>query len=518
MKKIKLHIKVLSVFSCLAIMLSAGAVLVPQHKVNALSCGSPPSVGSGSGSNLSLEALSDVVDSATKKIGLELTPQQSWSPGTSLNGTMGGFSTSACTPVNATISFSIRDSVMHVYYYDYDRTTGFVQGTDYKDVATGAAVTSGSNTQAILQLTPSPINQAEAQLISVDMSDNGWAEILLKQGSSAETSLVKFKLPANTAAFYSGYGQMSLTYSPPNSNTLSCTSIVGSGEIKVRAFADSNTIGLVASPKTAATCGDFDVSSYDSATKTASLKYTTSGKTPNHVFMHRYSGLKLDGEPKDNYNYGVGDFSSLETVEYPIAGGMTYYPKASFYGSKSANQEVYFMVRAYSDDQVVPKNTPYPIVAAKYNFAASDIDLGDDFKLDTSAELYASMAHGLASHTADGKFSLFAPQKEGDAFVGVCPGADKIDAVNTTCADLYFIGEGQSKNGASASIVTVGATKFWRVDGLTGTGIFSSTVGEIPGVPDTGASSTARLVVVALGSAAVLVLGAQARRRLLQRR
>lgn len=234
--------------------------------------------------------------------------------------------------------------------------------------------------------------------------------------------------------------------------------------------------------------------------------------------MHRYSNLELDGEPSNNNDYTVGEYTTLETNDYTSQGETYYSAQGTFYGSKSTNQEIFFMTRAYEDGQAVPKNTPYPIVGAKYNFATADIDFGDELKIDTSAALYASMAHNMASYTADGTFSLFAPQREGDQYVGVCPGADNIDSVNTTCANLYFLADGETENGATASVVTVGATKFWRVDGLTGTGAFSSTVGEIPGTPNSGGSNNSQLMAFGIGGIGALFVLDQARRRVLKRR
>lgn len=121
--------------------------------------------------------------------------------------------------------------------------------------------------------------------------------------------------------------------------------------------------------------------------------------------------------------------------------------------------------------------------------------------------------------------TLYVPFKDGDTAVGICPGAASLDAVSATCANFYFLKEGETKNGATASIETAAdGAKYWKVSGLTGTGGFSTTLAAAEaaaaaaGVPDTGFSLGLAnpLAIVGIGVTAAAIL-AIAGRKLLRR-
>lgn len=233
MKKIKKLLKTFSFLGLAVAIIGTSVFVMSQNRVEAAVCGNAPSSSTytGLGSNLALRAQSDAVESTTEKISLEFTPQQTWGTGSTLSGGMGSFATSSCTYVNSGISFYISNTALSIYFTDSTRTSAFVEGTDYKDLGSGVSVTSSSNSQATAEFNLATINATEAQQLSVDISASGWAEVLIKQGSDAEVSLVTFKLPADAASFYSSYGQISVAYSPPNANSVSCTGITGTGEV-----------------------------------------------------------------------------------------------------------------------------------------------------------------------------------------------------------------------------------------------------------------------------------------------
>ena len=139
-------------------------------------------------------------------------------------------------------------------------------------------------------------------------------------------------------------------------------------------------------------------------------------------------------------------------------------------------------------------STSAPVAQGVFDLSQGNVD-GSDFTFGSDAAVHKAFAHNVARKTVDGTFTLYVPFKEGDAAVGICPGADSLAAVSATCANFYFLKEGETKNGATASIETAAdGAKYWKVSGLTGTGGFSTTLAAAEaaaaaaGVPDTGFS------------------------------
>lgn len=104
----------------------------------------------------------------------------------------------------------------------------------------------------------------------------------------------------------------------------------------------------------------------------------------------------------------------------------------------------------------------------------------------SSDTAYKSFVHGLTSAPGvkNGMFSLLVPYKAGDKYVGICSGASSLDVVNKRCPGIYYLAENQVKthqdaaqikSAVTAKLVTFAGKKYWQVDGLTGTGGFSST-------------------------------------------
>jgi hypothetical protein len=69
-------------------------------------------------------------------------------------------------------------------------------------------------------------------------------------------------------------------------------------------------------------------------------------------------------------------------------------------------------------------------------------------------------------------FTLYVPKGEGDK-VWICPGASSLSSVSLSCSGGYFLTEGQTANGATATVEGI----YWKVSGLTGTGGMSVITG-----------------------------------------
>ena len=120
------------------------------------------------------------------------------------------------------------------------------------------------------------------------------------------------------------------------------------------------------------------------------------------------------------------------------------------------------------------------------NTATSDkiADLAIDF---TSNVSLANVSIGVASSAAffhsaipistltngaSTSYTLYVPKGEGNK-VWICPGAATLNEVSLHCASGYYLSEGQTANGATASVE--GA--YWKITGLTGTGGMSVITG-----------------------------------------
>ena len=489
--------------TCVALIGSAS-----PKGVHAAACGISGSgfYGHGVDSNGALlfpSAAAASVDSTVTKVGTEFTPTATLAS-TSDVGYSVSFATSGCANAQADLSIDlVHGNSLAVRFNSYTHSSSFVSTTDYKNLATGVTATSLTNHAMSLAYSTGALSANVAQLVSVDLAtDAGWADIYLKQGTGTDTLLASLKLPTGAVAFY-GAGSYSVFpfYYESSFIGSSCTTVTGSGEVKVRVLAAGTAIALTAAPDTSFPCGSFDITSYNSSTKTASLKYATSGITPSHRFT---TGLE------NNVLKTVsGDFFRMATTLNVSSPDATLVPADAFASSTSASQQVYLFVENFQDGNSTPANIPYPVAAGTFDFSANDIAIdSSSVKLDVSATGYAALAHNLGSLTKDGSFSLFAPYRAGDQFVGVCPGATAIGDVNTTCSDLYFLKDGETKNGATATLITVGSTQFWRVDGVRGTGVFSSSIGIIPGSPDTGKfKQSAQAGYVVLGISALAIIG-----------
>jgi uncharacterized delta-60 repeat protein len=116
--------------------------------------------------------------------------------------------------------------------------------------------------------------------------------------------------------------------------------------------------------------------------------------------------------------------------------------------------------------------------------ADMDIDFSNDLVLNsitagnnaTSAFFHSSSPITTLTNGGSISYTLYVPKGEGDK-VWICPGADSLVEVSLYCSGGYFLSEGQTSNGATASVVTKDSIVYWKIDGLTGTGGMSVITG-----------------------------------------
>ena len=87
-----------------------------------------------------------------------------------------------------------------------------------------------------------------------------------------------------------------------------------------------------------------------------------------------------------------------------------------------------------------------------------------------SASPISTITNGASTN-----YSLYIRKGEGDKVL-ICPGATSLSEVTLSCSGGYFLAEGETKNGATATVITNGV-KYWKVSGLTSTGGMSVLTG-----------------------------------------
>lgn len=491
------------------IMSGLTPMVLSTATVSAAACNSAAG-GGGGGGILSLVSRADPVDSTVDVVGVEVTSGHAWGDAVDkATGSFGNFADGSCTYLNSYAFFTIaNDKKLKVTFVDADRSGAFVADTDYKDLYSGVTFTNTGNTEGSLNYTLPSMAQDEAILVSADIATDGWVGFKLKIGSGSEVLLGNFLAHAGTAAFkyYSGFGP-GLNYGDFDIFS-ACNTVTGSAYVKTRILADGTAAALTNVAD--GLCISFADNSYDAATKTATLGYKTSGVAVDHTIDMTNEAGSIKAATVDNI---VSVLSSLELAsENKIF-------KNYFVSGSGTSQQLYFGVNEGLENKALPKNTPWPIAGGVFDLSAS-VDLSAAV-FDTSPTAYTAVAHNLAAKTKDGSFTLFIPYKTNDNFVGVCAGAATLTAVNNKCNGVYYLKDGQTKTSkdtksipsgrsVKATIVTIGAVKFWQVDGLTGSGGFSTTLAEDP---DTGLSISAMSAPVAVGLMAVtLGLALTARR------
>lgn len=84
---------------------------------------------------------------------------------------------------------------------------------------------------------------------------------------------------------------------------------------------------------------------------------------------------------------------------------------------------------------------------------------------ETKAFFHSEQSISVISNGAVSSYSLFVKKGDGNK-VWVCPGASSLTDVNLSCIGGFFISDGQTVNGATATIDGI----YWKISGLTGTG------------------------------------------------
>ena len=115
-------------------------------------------------------------------------------------------------------------------------------------------------------------------------------------------------------------------------------------------------------------------------------------------------------------------------------------------------------------------NTNSPLADVEVNFS-TDVDWGT-VTAGSSTTDFKSFVHNLLSNQESTTFSLYVPYREGDNSVIVCPGATSLSAVTLTCTNKVIY----KLPNSNLSIVTINSTKYWKIDGLTGTGGMSTNI------------------------------------------
>ncbi len=90
--------------------------------------------------------------------------------------------------------------------------------------------------------------------------------------------------------------------------------------------------------------------------------------------------------------------------------------------------------------------------------------------LNTSRELAKSVVHSAAGLASFINLSLLIPNVDNNGTVYICPGAETIDQVNSSCTGYVEISTGQTINGMTMSEVTYDAENYYLVENVTGTG------------------------------------------------
>ncbi len=497
--------------------------LITPATASASACEYTGGGGGGAGGSpplINLEGHSVSLDSTVNKVGFEFSPQSNWNANNLLDISGIGLADSGCASLSSSVQFSLDHSgKLTMFYYDNNRSAVFVSSTDYNVIDGGVTATVDSNIKSMSATYTFPtILASTTDVISVDLTtDAGFVDVFAKSGSGTDTKLINFKSPTGTTSFYGNNGKgIAFQYSAIDQTQASCTAITGSNELLVHVLAGGvggTPVVLSATPDIYAACNNFDKTSYDSSTKTASLKYDVAGVSPNHVIKLTSDQSSLKAKTTDSY---IDRFTSIA-----VSTDHMYFTDY-FNSGSSASQPLYFTTSESQDGKSLPKSTPWPIAGGVFDMSSKDVDLAaGGVVFDTSLSGHAAVAHNMNKVTKDGTFTLFIPYKDKDNYVGLCAGAADLSAVGNKCSGIYYLKDGQTKKNSDtksipvghsvkASIVTVGVTKFWQVEGLTGTGGFSTTLVSDPATGiSVSATSTPAVVAVVF---ATIVLAFAARR------
>ena len=115
------------------------------------------------------------------------------------------------------------------------------------------------------------------------------------------------------------------------------------------------------------------------------------------------------------------------------------------------------------------KSSSLPVVTFNANFSAnlnwSSIIVETN---DTKSLFHVPTGFANLPGVADSTFIMYVPKGTGNS-VGVCPGATELSQITTECSGYYILRMGDSR----LSTETIGGVVYWKISGLTGTGVVS---------------------------------------------
>lgn len=447
--------------------------------------------GGGGGALFNVSAKALVPDTALK-VGTEITPVSTWGSLSSAYSYV-QFAKSDCTTANAGASISLHNLALTVSVYDNNHSTAYVPGTDFTNGAPGVSYGhSGNFSQSLTYSLPS-MPTSTAQLISYDISSPGKLSIYLKQGSGTDTLLGDVTLDSSAVKFANMNGAgTEVAFDAQNYNWTSCSQVNSGAEAQGRVLIDGVATDLTMVK--ASICTSLDKSTYDSPSKTIDFNFIKASDATGPV-----EATILPPAVDDVKEIATNLYSGLTTANGYFSDG--------FNVSTSGSQAVYFMHHYGKDTNGFTAQSTIPIAGGTFDLSKGDIDTSAAV-LDTSMTDHKAVAHGVAQLTTDKTFTLFVPYKDGDNYVGVCPGAASLADVSSKCTSIHYYKDGETTNGVHAQIVTINGAKYWQVSGLTGTGAFSTTAS---GDPNTGYGSiTNPVILIGLaGGTVVLAVGAR---------
>jgi|GEM_PF-2554820 len=500
----------------LSVMSLAPAIALPGI-AHAATCDSTSQGGGAGGGLVTDGGESGAIDSATVKVSTELTPVTAW-PATS-NGftSFVSLAKTDCTDAGVFVDLHIDGNhVLTASMYDSSHSAAYVQGTDFANGASGVTWASDSNNHQTMTYTIPTFPMNTAQLVSVDLSSPGFVNIYLKQGSGTDTLLGSMSLTSGVTKFLNTNGDGVFFFLDGTDQSWTKCSEVTAFEGKVRVLADGVAQAITVDANTDDTCPHLSQNSYDSTNKIVDFKTVTVAQ----------SGVAEDAQFLLPTSTGSVFTNILTSTQTTTSSGTTYFTDF-FTSTNTASQQLFFANYFTSDAQGYKANDEPIVASGTFDMSQGDID-ASTVVFDTNKTTFAAVAHNFASLTKDKTFTLYVPYRDADKSVGICPGAANLAAVTTSCDKLYYIGDGQSKTSADAggipangtvkaAIVTINGNKYWQVDGLTGTGGFSSTADPnvtAAAAPDTGFALVANksFSTLAISTIAALSIAAIAHR------
>ncbi len=301
-------------------------------------------------------------------------------------------------------------------------------------------------------------------IISLDVTVAGTVSVRFKDGVAVEGNVVDITEAVDKPASSDYF----VTSGTANTNCSTITALNLSVQFLHAGAAVANTLSKAVGP-----CLNFDISTYDAVTKITNIKFLA-GNTPGIVSQHTISYVPTMGAYTSLDIFTVGSKNLKDYLGY----------------NNAAAQQVYYAKYMGADYEGYAKDQQALVAAGIFDLSSADVD-GSKVLMDTSLTNHKAFAHNFAGLTKGKAFTLYIPYKDADNFVGLCSGAADFASVSNKCTGIYYLKDGQTKTSkdtksiptggsVKATIVTINGSKFWQVDGLTGTGGFSTTLASDP--------------------------------------